>query len=64
MIKKKIGILLTLGTSPNLKDLEANCRSSLAVSKSDMLKSSLPIMADFIALLTEVTAFEYFLLSS
>jgi hypothetical protein len=40
--------VLTLGTSPNLKFLEAYCRSCSEVMASDMLKSSLPIMALFI----------------
>ncbi len=50
-----------MGTRPNLKDLDASCRSSLEVSRSLMAKSSLPIMADFTVLLTDVTFFAYFL---
>ena len=50
-----------MGTRPNLKDLDASCRSSWEVSRSFMAKSSLPIMADFTVLLTDVTFFAYFL---
>jgi hypothetical protein len=54
--------LRALGISPNLKLRLAYCRSCAEVSRSDMAKSSLPMMRPLIPPPREVTFFAYRLL--